>query len=224
MLGAEAVPTPIAIDNTFLGPLWQQPLHHGADIVVYSLTKYVGGHSDLVAGGLSGPKKWMDPVRALRNTIGTICDPNTAWMLMRSLETVELRMTRAGENAAKVCAFLAQHPKVEGLGYLGMIHDARQQDIFDRHCSGAGSTFSLFIKGGEAESFRFLDSLRLAKLAVSLGGTETLASHPAAMTHLSVPDARKAALGITDNLVRISIGVEDPDDLIADFEQALEQV
>jgi len=224
VLGNEAIPTPIAIDNTFLGPLWQQPLHHGADIVVYSLTKYVGGHSDLVAGGLSGPKKWMDPVRALRNTIGTICDPNTAWMLMRSLETVELRMTRAGENAAKVCAFLAQHPKVEGLGYLGMIHDARQQDIFDRHCSGAGSTFSLFIKGGEAESFRFLDSLRLAKLAVSLGGTETLASHPAAMTHLSVPDARKAALGITDNLVRISIGVEDPDDLIADFEQALEQV
>ena len=224
VLGNEAVPTPIAIDNTFLGPLWQQPLHHGADIVVYSLTKYVGGHSDLVAGGLSGPKKWMDPVRALRNTIGTICDPNTAWMLMRSLETVELRMTRAGENAAKVCAFLAQHPKVEGLGYLGMIHDARQQDIFDRHCSGAGSTFSLFIKGGEAESFRFLDSLRLAKLAVSLGGTETRASHPAAMTHLSVPDARKLALGITDNLVRISIGVEDPDDLIADFEQALEQV
>jgi methionine-gamma-lyase len=224
VLGEAQIPTPIAIDNTFLGPLWQQPLHHGADIVVYSLTKYVGGHSDLVAGGLSGAKRWMDPVRALRNTIGTICDPNTAWMLMRSLETVELRMTRAGENAAKVCAFLAQHPKVEGLGYLGMIQDARQQDIFDRHCSGAGSTFSLFIKGGETESFRFLDSLRLAKLAVSLGGTETLASHPAAMTHLSVPDARKAALGITDNLVRISIGVEDPDDLIADFEQALEQV
>ncbi|ESZ87029.1 MAG: methionine gamma-lyase [Blastomonas sp. CACIA14H2] len=224
VLGNEDVPTPIAIDNTFLGPLWQQPLHHGADIVVYSLTKYVGGHSDLVAGGLSGPKKWMDPVRALRNTIGTICDPNTAWMLMRSLETVELRMTRAGENAAKVCAFLAQHPKVEGLGYLGMIQDARQKDIFDRHCSGAGSTFSLFIKGGEAESFCFLDNLRLAKLAVSLGGTETLASHPAAMTHLSVPDARKAALGITDNLVRISIGVEDPDDLIADFEQALATV
>ncbi|MGQ3231030.1 MAG: cystathionine gamma-synthase family protein, partial [Blastomonas fulva] len=223
VLGGET-PTPIAIDNTFLGPLWQQPLHHGADIVVYSLTKYVGGHSDLVAGGLSGPKKWMDPVRALRNTIGTICDPNTAWMLMRSLETVELRMNRAGENAAKVCEFLAQHPKVDGLGYLGMIHDARQQDIFDRHCSGAGSTFSLFIKGGEAESFRFLDSMVIAKLAVSLGGTETLASHPAAMTHLSVPDARKAALGITDNLVRISIGVEDPDDLIADFEQALEAV
>lgn len=215
---------PIAIDNTFLGPLWQQPLNNGADIVVYSLTKYVGGHSDLVAGSLAGAKKWMDPVRALRNTMGGICDPNTAWMLMRSLETVELRMERAGQNAAKVCEFLSQHPKVEGLGYLGMISDARQQDIYDRHCSGAGSTFSLFIKGGEEESFRFLDSMRIAKLAVSLGGTETLVSLPAAMTHLSVPDERKAQLGITDNLVRISIGVEDPDDLIADFDQALAAV
>jgi methionine-gamma-lyase len=215
---------PIAIDNTFLGPLWQQPLNHGADIVVYSLTKYVGGHSDLVAGSLAGAKRWMDPVRMLRNTMGGIADPNTAWMLLRSLETVELRMTRAGENAEKVCAFLTQHAKVEGLGYLGMIADARQQDIYDRHCSGAGSTFSLFIKGGEAESFAFLDALRLAKLAVSLGGTETLASHPASMTHLSVPDARKQALGITDNLVRISIGIEDADDLIADFAQALDAV
>jgi methionine-gamma-lyase len=144
--------------------------------------------------------------------------------LLRSLETLELRMTRAGENAAKVCAYLKNHPKVDGLGYLGMIDDPRQQDIYNRHCSGAGSTFSVFIKGGEAESFRFLDALKIAKLAVSLGGTETLASHPAAMTHLSVPQERKDALGITDNLVRISIGIEDPDDLIADFEQALSHV
>jgi methionine-gamma-lyase len=215
---------PIAIDNTFLGPLWSRPLDHGADIVVYSLTKYVGGHSDLVAGSVSGARRWIDPVRMLRNTMGGIVDPNTAWMLMRSLETVELRMSRAGENAAKVCAWLARHPKVAGLGYLGMIADPRQQDIYTRHCSGAGSTFSLYIKGGEAEAFRFLDSLKIAKLAVSLGGTETLASLPAAMTHLSVPDERKAALGITDNLVRISIGIEDADDLIADFEQALAAV
>lgn len=215
---------PIAIDNTFLGPLWQRPLDHGADIVVYSLTKYVGGHSDLVAGSICGAKRWMNPVRMLRNTMGGIADPNTAWMLLRSLETVELRMERAGTNAARVCEFLRIHPKVEGLGYLGLIRDARQQDIYNRHCSGAGSTFSLFIKGGEEESFRFLDNLRIAKLAVSLGGTETLASHPAAMTHLSVPDERKAALGITDNLVRVSIGIEDPDDLIADFDQALAKV
>ncbi len=216
--------TPIAIDNTFLGPLWQRPLDNGADIVCYSLTKYVGGHSDLVAGSVSGAKKWMDPVRALRNTMGGIADPNTAWMLLRSLETVELRMQRAGENAAKVCEFLKSHPKVEGLGYLGFIADERQQDIYDRHCSGAGSTFSLFIEGGEAECFRFLDSLKVAKLAVSLGGTETLASHPASMTHLSVAHGRRQELGIGDNLVRISIGIEDPDDLIADFEQALEAV
>ena len=215
---------PIAIDNTFLGPLWHQPLRHGADIVVYSLTKYAGGHSDLVAGGVLGNKAQINIIRSMRNTIGTICDPNTAWMLLRSLETLELRMSRAGENAAKVCAWLREHPKVAGMGYLGFIEDARQKDIYDRHCTGAGSTFSLFIRGGEAEAFRFLDALKIAKLAVSLGGTETLASHPAAMTHLSVPDARKAALGITDNLVRISIGVEDADDLIADFEQALAQV
>lgn len=221
---ALAPDVPIAIDNTFLGPLWQQPLRHGADVVVYSLTKYAGGHSDLVAGGLSGAKRWIDRVRMLRNTMGTICDPHTAWMLTRSLETIELRMTRAGENAAKVCAWLAAHPGVERLGYLGSIADPRQQDIYDRHCTGAGSTFSLYIKGGEAESFRFLDALRIAKLAVSLGGTETLASHPAAMTHLSVPAARKALLGITDNLVRISIGIENADDLIADFDQALAAV
>ncbi|MDE2411746.1 MAG: cystathionine gamma-synthase family protein [Sphingomonadales bacterium] len=220
-LGADC---PIAIDNTFLGPLWQRPLDHGADIVVYSLTKYVGGHSDLVAGSIAGAKKWMTPVRMLRNTMGGIVDPHTAWMLLRSLETVELRMSRAGENAARICTWLATHPKVAGLGYLGMIDDPRQQDIYDRHCSGAGSTFSLYIKGGEAEAFRFLDNLKIAKLAVSLGGTETLASLPAAMTHLSVPDERKAQLGITDNLVRVSIGIENADDLIADFEQALAAV
>ena len=217
-------PCPIAIDNTFLGPLWQRPLDHGADIVAYSLTKYVGGHSDLVAGSIAGAKHWMDPVRALRNTMGGIVDPNTAWMLLRSLETVELRMERAGQNAAKVCAFLRDHPKVEGLGYLGFIDDPSQLDIYNRHCKGAGSTFSVFLKGGEAECFRFLDHLQIAKLAVSLGGTETLASHPASMTHLSVPPERRAALGITDALVRISIGIEDADDLIADFEQALEYV
>jgi len=217
--------TPIAIDNTFLGPLWQRPLENGADIVVYSLTKYVGGHSDLVAGSVAGEKSWMDPVRALRNTMGGICDPNTAWMLLRSLETVELRMQRATENAVKVCAFLKGHPKVEGVGFLGLLPEgSRQKDIYDRHCTGPGSTFSVFIKGGEAESFRFLDNLRIAKLAVSLGGTETLASHPAAMTHLSVGPERRALLGITDNLVRISVGIEDADDLIADFEQALAAV
>jgi methionine-gamma-lyase len=216
---------PIAIDNTFLGPLWAKPLAQGADLSVYSLTKYAGGHSDLVAGGLVGKQVVIDQVRTMRNTMGTICDPNTAWMLLRSLETLELRMSRAGENAARVCEFLRQHPKVEKVGYLGFLEEgSRQADIYRRHCSGAGSTFSLYLKGGEKEAFAFLDALQIAHLAVSLGGTETLASAPAAMTHLSVPDDRKAQLGITPNLVRVSIGVEDADDLIADFANALEAV
>jgi len=219
---AEGERPPIVIDNTFLGPIWQQPLQHGADLVLYSLTKYAGGHSDLVAGGAVGSKAVIDPIRTMRNTIGTIVDPHSAWMLLRSLETMELRMTRAAENAAKVCARLREHPKVERVGYLGFLEaGSRQADIYRRHCSGAGSTFSLYLKGAEREAFAFLDALKIAKLAVSLGGTETLASHPAAMTHLSVPDERKAALDIGDNLVRISVGVEDPDDLIADFDHAL---
>jgi methionine-gamma-lyase len=216
---------PIAMDNTFLGPLWAKPLAQGADLSIYSLTKYAGGHSDLVAGGLVGKKALIDQVRSMRNTIGTILDPNTAWMLLRSLETLELRMEKAGTNAEKVCAFLRDHPKVEKVGYLGFLEDgSRQADIYNRHCTGAGSTFSLYLKGGEKEAFAFLDALQIAHLAVSLGGTETLASAPAAMTHLSVPDERKQALGITDNLVRISIGVENADDLIADFENALNAV
>jgi methionine-gamma-lyase len=221
---AESAP-PIAIDNTFLGPLWAKPLAQGADLTVYSLTKYVGGHSDLVAGALVGDGQLINQVRMIRNTIGTICDPNTAWMLLRSLETLELRMERAGENARKVCEFLQGHPKVEKIGYLGFLEEgSRQADIYRRHCSGPGSTFSLYLKGGEKEAFAFLDTLQIANLAVSLGGTETLASAPAAMTHLSVPEERKKQLDITPNLLRISIGVEDADDLIADFANALQAV
>jgi methionine-gamma-lyase len=222
--GTEERP-PIAIDNTFLGPLWAKPLANGADLSVYSLTKYVGGHSDLVAGGLVGRQALIDQVRMIRNTIGTICDPNTAWMLLRSLETLEIRMERAAANAVKVCDFLRSHPKVENIGFLGFLEDgSRQADIYRRHCIGPGSTFSLYLKGGEAEAFAFLDNLTIANLAVSLGGTETLASAPAAMTHLSVPEERKKQLDITPNLVRISIGCEDPDDLIADFANALNAV
>ncbi|HJU77041.1 MAG TPA: cystathionine gamma-synthase family protein [Sphingomicrobium sp.] len=216
---------PIAIDNTFLGPLWAKPLANGADLSVYSLTKYVGGHSDLVAGGLVGRQALIDQVRMIRNTIGTICDPNTAWMLLRSLETLEIRMERAAANAVKVCDFLRAHPKVERIGFLGFLEEgSRQSDIYRRHCRGPGSTFSLYLKGGEEEAFAFLDNLTIANLAVSLGGTETLASAPAAMTHLSVPEERKKQLDITPNLVRISIGCEDPDDLIADFANALNAV
>ena len=222
--GEEELP-PIAIDNTFLGPLWAKPLAQGADVSVYSLTKYAGGHSDLVAGALVGSRAVIDKARMMRNVMGGICDPNTAWMLLRSLETLELRMDKAGQNAERVCEFLRDHPKVERVGYLGFLEEGSSQaDIYRRHCTGAGSTFSLYLKGGEKEAFAFLDALQIAHLAVSLGGTETLASAPAAMTHLSVPEERKAQLDITPNLVRISIGVEDADDLIADFANALNAV
>ena len=167
----------------------------------------------------------MDPVRALRNTMGGICDPNTAWMLLRSLETLELRMQRAAENAVKVCDFLKDHPKVEGVGYLGLLEDGAPEGhlpppLHRRRAAPSRCSSRAARRRASASSTR----CKIAKLAVSLGGTETLASHPAAMTHLSVPDERKAALGITDNLVRISIGIEDADDLIADFEQALAAV
>ncbi|WP_243451814.1 cystathionine gamma-synthase family protein [Sphingosinicella soli] len=215
----------IMCDNTFLGPVFQAPTRHGADISLYSLTKYVGGHSDLVGGACIGGKAVLAPILALRNTIGTITDPHTSWMLLRSLETVQLRMERAEANARTLCEFLRDHPKIERVGYLGFLEPgSAQRGIYDRHCAGAGSTFSVIVKGGEAEAFRLLDNLTLVKLAVSLGGTESLASHPAAMTHLSVPAARKAELGISDNLVRVSIGVEHVDDLVADFRQALEAV
>ena len=215
----------IMVDNTFLGPVFQQPIRNGADVSLYSLTKYVGGHSDLVAGGIVGTKAAVAPIIALRNTIGTISDPHTSWMLLRSLETVALRMERAEQNARKVCEFLRTHPKIERVGYLGFLDPKSAQGrIYADHCSGAGSTFSVLLKGGESEAFRMLDNLQLVKLAVSLGGTESLASHPASMTHLSVPDARRKQLGITDNLVRVSIGIEHADDLVADFEQALSAV
>jgi methionine-gamma-lyase len=149
-------------------------------------------------------------------------DPHTGWLLMRSLETLELRMSRAGENAGKVADFLANHPSIERVGFLGhLAHGSREYDLYARQCSGPGSTISVYVKGGEKEAFEFLDRLTLIKLAVSLGGTESLASHPAAMTHIAVPAARKLKFGLLDNLVRISIGVEHPDDLIADLRHAL---
>ena len=213
---------PIAIDNTFLGPVFQRPLAHGADLVMYSLTKYVGGHSDLVAGGVIGSRAMVQPVRALRSALGTQLDPNTSWMIMRSMETMSLRMQRAAENAAQVAAFLRSHPKVESVHYLGFLEPTDPRtEVFRRQCDGAGSTFSVSIRGGEAEAFRVLDALQIIKLAVSLGGTETLVSHPASTTHSGVPKETRERLGITDSLIRLSVGVENPADLIADLSNAL---
>ena len=214
---------PVIVDNTFLGPIWQKPLKLGADICVTSLTKYVGGHSDLIAGAASGDASWVGQVAVFRTIFGTMTDPHTAWLLLRSLETLKLRMDAAELGARKVAAFLKDHPRVKSVWYLGFLPtDHPDYALFKSQCVTAGSTFAFEIDGEEKEAFAFLDKLRVIKLAVSLGGTETLASHPAAMTHSDVPKQSRERLGITESLIRLSIGVENPDDLIADIAQALE--
>jgi methionine-gamma-lyase len=212
----------IVCDNTLLGPVFQRPLDYGADISLYSLTKYVGGHSDLIAGAALGKLAVIKPVRALRGAIGTQLDPHSCWMLGRSLETLSIRMEKANDNAAAVAQFLREHPKVSKLHYLPYL-DSKDpaQRVFKAQCQGAGSTFSFDIKGGQAAAFAFLNALDIIKLAVSLGGTESLASHPAAMTHSGVPKDVRDRIGILDSTIRLSIGVEHPDDLIADMTQAL---
>lgn len=215
----------ILVDNTFLGPLWQQPLKHGADIVLYSATKYIGGHSDVIAGAALGAKGVMDPVRVLRTFFGTLADPWTGWLLMRSLETLKLRMTSAMKNARYVADFLLQHPKIEKVYYLGHLREGEpQHGVYRRQCLSPGAMVSFEVRGGEAEAFRFLDALRLVKLAVSLGGTESLAEHPYSMTHADVTPEAKLAAGISDRMIRLSVGIEHPDDTIADLAQALERV
>jgi methionine-gamma-lyase len=218
---AQAERPPVVVDNTLLGPLFQSPLTHGADLAVYSLTKYVGGHSDLVAGAVLGTREALKPIRALRSAIGTQLDPHSCWMLGRSLETLALRMTRAAENAERVAMHLARHPKVAHVyfpTFLPVGSAARQ--VFETQCRSAGSTFSFDVVGGEKEAFAFLNRLKIFKLAVSLGGTESLICHPASTVHSGLPEADRKSIGITDALVRVSIGIEHPDDLIADLEQA----
>ncbi len=216
--------TPIvACDNTLLGPVFQRPIEHGADISLYSLTKYVGGHSDLIAGAALGSRALIRQVKALRGAIGTQLDPHSCWMLGRSLETLQIRMERADSNARAVADFLRQHPKVETIHYLPYSDPGSAVGrTFAAQCSGAGSTFSFDIQGGQPASFRFLNALKIFKLAVSLGGTESLASHPATMTHSGVPAEVRQRIGVLDATIRLSIGIEHPDDLIADLTLALD--
>jgi methionine-gamma-lyase len=215
----------VAVDNTFLGPLWQRPLDHGADLVLYSLTKYVGGHSDLIAGAVLGDEARVKLVAGMRTILGTMADPYTGWLLMRSLETLKLRMTSQMKNARYVAEFLQDHPKVRTVHYLGFLPDDHpQRDVCQRQCLSPGSTFSFEVDGGEAEAFKVLNSLTLAKLAVSLGGTETLMQHPGTMTHADVKPEHQQAIGITPGMIRISVGVEHPEDIIADLAQALEKL
>ncbi|MGR2857533.1 cystathionine gamma-synthase family protein [Erwinia sp. 1181_3] len=212
----------IACDNTLLGPVFSRPTEHGADISLYSLTKYVGGHSDLIAGAAMGSKALIRQVKALRSAIGTQLDPHSSWMIGRSLETLALRMERANDNATAVAEFLRSHPQVEHVHYLPFLDPASPEGkVYTTQCSGAGSTFSFDIRGGEAAAFRFLNSLQLFKLAVSLGGTESLASHPASTTHSGVPLDVRNRFGITSSTIRLSIGIENKDDLIEDVRLSL---
>lgn len=219
----------LAVDNTFLGPLFQHPLHHGADLVIYSATKYIGGHSDVIAGVALGSNELIGQIKGFRTIMGTMAGPHTGWLLLRSLETLKMRMTAQMKNARYVAGFLAEHPKVERVYYLGLLpEDDPQYPIYRAQCMAPGGMISFDVVGGvergEAHAFRFLNALKLIHLAVSLGGTESLAEHPASMTHSDVDPEERMELGIGPQMVRLSVGVEHPDDLIADLEQALRQV
>lgn len=215
----------VAVDNTYMGPIWQHPLEFGADLVLYSATKFLGGHSDIIAGAVLGSEELMGRVKTMRTFLGNMAGPWTGWLLMRSLETLKLRMEKQVENAEKVAEFLDGHPKVEKIYYLGHLEEgSRQFEIYRKQCLSAGSMISFDVVGGEEEAFAFLNNLELFQLAVSLGGTESLAQHPASMTHSDVDPDERDALSITDQMIRLSIGVEDAADLVWDLEQALETV
>lgn len=216
----------VAVDNTYMGPLWQHPLRHGADLVLYSATKYIGGHSDVIAGACLGSAAVITRIKTLRTFLGNMIGPHTSWLLLRSLETLKLRMEKQAETAQIIAQRLVNHPKVAHVNYLGLLTpaDGEAYSIYKRQCSSPGAMVSILVKGGEKEAFQFLNNLHLVKLAVSLGSTESLAQHPASMTHAGVPPEEKIEFGISDNLVRLSVGVENVEDLWWDVEQALNAV
>lgn len=215
----------VTVDNTYMGPLWQHPLEHGADLVVYSATKYIGGHSDVIAGAVLGYRDAMVRVKTLRTFLGNMAGPWTGWLLLRSLETLKVRMDQQAMNAEHVANFLNNHPKVEKVFYLGFIPESSSQfAIFKRQYKCAGAMLSFDVKGGEKEAFAFLNNLKLIKLAVSLGGTESLAEHPMTMTHAGVAPEHREEMGVTPKMVRLSVGVENYNDIIWDISQALEKL
>lgn len=216
----------LAVDNTYMGPVWQHPLKHGADLVLYSATKYIGGHSDVIAGACLGSKVLISRVKTLRTFLGNMAGPWTGWLLLRSLETLKARMDIQAFNANRVAEFLTGHPLVERVYFPGNLteKDGEQYEIKQRQCLTNGGMISFDIKGAEKDAFMFLNSLQLIKLAVSLGGTESLAEHPATMTHSDVDPDLKKELFITEKMVRLSVGVESYIDIIADIQQALDEV
>lgn len=221
----------VAVDNTMLGPVFQQPLRHGAHLSIYSATKFIGGHSDLIAGAVLGSAALVQEINAYRSFLGTMASPFVCWQIMRSLETLRVRMERQSENAVKVARFLASHPAVARVFYPGLVEpSSREGRLAGEQLTGPGAVISFEVKAGrhagladgaKKRAFEVLNKVRVCHLAVSLGGTETLIEHPKTMTHSELDESLMASCGITDGLIRLSIGLESPDDLIADLRQAL---
>ena len=211
------------VDNTLLGPLFQRPAELGADLVIYSATKFIGGHSDLVAGVVTGSKEHMQPILLNRTVLGTMTSPFYGWLLLRSLETLSIRMRRQAKNASALARLMAEHPCVRSVTYPGLLQKGDPQlALYSRQCTGPGSMITFEIDGGEEEAFRVLDSFEICRLAVSLGGTETLVEHPATMTHADVPPADLANQGVGPGVIRISVGIEHLSDLKRDLRHALD--
>jgi methionine-gamma-lyase len=220
--------TIVAVDNTFLGPVFQRPFRHGADLVLYSATKFIGGHSDLLAGvALTASASLMRPLLDYRTLLGATIAPDTAWMLTRSIETVWIRMERQAEKAMKIAAALQHHPKIARICFPGLLTpgDGAAYATFTKQCSGPGSVLSFDLTEGTREAaYRVLDAVRLCHLAVSLGGTEALIEHPRSMTHSDMAGEDLDRCGITEAMLRLSVGLESSDDIIQDLVQALEKV
>jgi cystathionine beta-lyase/cystathionine gamma-synthase len=213
------------VDNTMLGPAFQHPLVHGADLCLYSATKYLSGLSDLIAGAvMAHDPELISRLQSKRNLFGNILQPDECWMLEGRLPTVTLRMNRSSKNAERIATRLAKHPKIARVLYPTLFTDPEQIQIAQQQCDFPGGMLSVELRGGKKAAFEFLRNLRIARNAVSLGGVETLVCHPKTTTHSGFTEAEFAAAGVTDGLVRISIGIEDWRDLMADFEQSLELV
>jgi cystathionine gamma-lyase len=211
----------LVVDNTFMSPVFQRPLELGADLVVHSTTKYLNGHSDVIGGAVvTDDSELAEQLRFLQNALGSVPGPMDAWLVLRGIKTLALRMERHAANAARVAAWLEAHPVIERVIYPGLPSHP-QHELARRQMSGFGGMISAVVRGGLPAARAFLSRVRLFSLAESLGGVESLIEHPALMTHASVPAEVREQLGISDGLVRLSVGIEHADDLIADLEQAL---
>lgn len=215
----------VMVDNTFMGPAFQHPLKRGADLVLYSATKYLSGFSDLVAGvAISDDPALIERMRSRRTMFGNILQPDECWMLDGRLPTVSLRMNRQSKNAQRIAEKLDGHPAIARVIYPTLFDDPEQRRIYKEQCDYPGAIFSLDFRGGKPAAFTFLRQLKIARNAVSLGGVETLACHPRTTTHSGDSPEELDRAGVTHGLVRISVGIEDWRDLLADFEQALNAI